>query len=154
MNRRLIMLACTLLLAAPLAQAEIYKWKDASGRIHFGDEPPGKAGAEKLTLQINTYESVSYQTMPATGLPGDVRRDGGVVMYGASWCGYCKRARAYFAAHRIRYVEHDIEKSPRAREDFERFGGRGVPVIFVGNTRINGFSAAGFEAVYGPPRPP
>lgn len=37
-----------LLLAALPADAEIYKWKDAQGRVHFSDQPPERGAADVL----------------------------------------------------------------------------------------------------------
>jgi len=68
-----------------------------------------------------------------------------VVMYATSWCPYCAQARAYFKQSGIAYVEHDVEKSARARADFRRLGGRAVPLIVVGREKMNGFSEVGFE---------
>jgi len=68
-----------------------------------------------------------------------------VVMYATSWCPYCAKARAYFAQSGIAYVEHDVEKSARARADFKRLGGQAVPLIVVGREKMNGFSEVGFE---------
>jgi glutaredoxin len=66
-------------------------------------------------------------------------------MYATSWCPYCAKARAYFAQSGIAYVEHDVEKSARARAEFKRLGGRAVPLIVVGREKMNGFSEVGFE---------
>lgn len=68
-----------------------------------------------------------------------------VVMYATAWCPYCARARAYFRSNGIAFAEHDIEKSSAARAEFKRLGGRGVPLIFVGRERIDGFSELAFE---------
>lgn len=68
-----------------------------------------------------------------------------VVMYATDWCGYCARARAYFARNGIAYVEHDVEKSAHAAAEFRRLGGRGVPLIFVGRERLDGFNELAFE---------
>jgi hypothetical protein len=38
MNRSMI--ALTLLLIAPLVSAQVYKWKDASGTVHYSQTPP------------------------------------------------------------------------------------------------------------------
>src|SRR5678815_1504103 len=65
-----------------------------------------------------------------------------VKMYATSWCPYCAKARAYFARRGIAYVEVDIEKSREGRSEYDRLGARGIPVIFVGQQRMNGFSAA------------
>lgn len=71
-----------------------------------------------------------------------------VVMYATSWCPYCQQARNYFREQGISYVEYDIEKNADARREYKAFGGRGIPVIFVGKRRMNGFSVAGFNKIY------
>jgi hypothetical protein len=40
MNKALIIACCTLMLASTIASAEVYKWKDKSGRIQYSDTPP------------------------------------------------------------------------------------------------------------------
>lgn len=71
-----------------------------------------------------------------------------VVMYATSWCPYCQQARNYFREQGIPYVEHDIEKDAEAERTYKAFGGKGIPVIFVGQRRMNGFSVAGFNKIY------
>jgi glutaredoxin len=72
-------------------------------------------------------------------------------MYATDWCPHCARAREHFRKNGIDYVEHDIEKSPQARSEHQRLGGRGVPLILVGEQRMNGFNAARFDALFGSP---
>jgi glutaredoxin len=127
-----------------ICSAEIYKWTDENGRVHFGDKAQSAEGAEQLSLKITTYESVSYESAPAAA-DADSKR---VVMYSASWCGYCRQARNYFQQNGINYVERDIEKSPSARRAYDALGGNGVPVILVGDKRMNGFSVPGFQGIY------
>jgi hypothetical protein len=44
----------TLLLAMPLMAANIWKWRDANGVVHFSDQPV--PGAEQVNLQLpSTY---------------------------------------------------------------------------------------------------
>ena len=40
----------------------------------------------------------------------------------------------------IVFTEYDIEKSTKGRRDFESMKGRGVPIILVGDMRMNGFN--------------
>ena len=40
----------------------------------------------------------------------EVKKVGKVVMYSTSWCGYCKKAKNYFEANKIAYIEKDIEE--------------------------------------------
>ena len=124
--------------------AEIYKWVDENGRVHFGDAPAENQNVEQVDLEINTFESVTYEDVEFAE-PGSARK---VTMYSTSWCGYCKKARKYFDANNIAYVEYDIEKSKSARHAYDRLGGKGVPVILVGKKRMNGFSEKGFQRIY------
>jgi glutaredoxin len=63
--------------------------------------------------------------------------------------GVCKRAKRYFKANNIPFVEYDIEKSRKAAREYKKLGGRGVPLILVGKQRMSGFSEAGFKKIYG-----
>jgi len=72
-----------------------------------------------------------------------------IVMYATDWCPYCAKARAHFRKLGIDYVEHDIEKSPEGRAEYQRLGGRGVPLILIGEQRMSGFSEARFDSLYG-----
>jgi glutaredoxin len=55
----------------------------------------------------------------------------------------------YFRRHGIDYVEHDIERSPEGRAEYQRLGGGGVPLILIGEQRMSGFSEARFDSLYG-----
>lgn len=130
-----------LLLCAVNGSAEIYKWTDERGNVHFSDKKPANLESEEIQLQINTYESVSYDTSKVdTGKK--------VVMYSTEWCGYCKKARRYFVSKDIPFTEYDVEKNAKARKQYKAMGARGVPVILVGKQRMNGFSEKGFEKIY------
>lgn len=67
---------------------------------------------------------------------------GEVLMYTTSWCGMCQKARDFFDKHEIPYTEHDVEADREAYQDYRALGGRGVPLIFIGQTRIEGFDEA------------
>ncbi len=62
-----------------------------------------------------------------------------VVMYGTSWCPYCKKARAFFAKQGIDYVEIDVEKSAQGKRDYQRLDSSGYPLIYAGLNRFQGF---------------
>lgn len=69
-----------------------------------------------------------------------------VVLYGTDWCGYCAKTRAYFKENKIDFVDLDIEKSPEAKKAHAELGGGGVPVVLIGNRKIQGFNAGALEA--------
>lgn len=150
MNPRLLrcflaLCGLVLLLSAVGARADIYKWVDGSGKLHFSDQPPARGPAETVKLRINTYTSPKVSTTETQSLAGGSNK---VVIYSASWCGVCKKAKAYFRQRQIPFQDYDVENNSRARREFRELGGRGVPIILVGNQRMNGFSAERFEQMY------
>ena len=135
------------LLLACSATAEIYQWTDAGGNRHFGDRPPRDTAHEAVRLRsINTFRSVSTDELPAWAR--DTTGDREVIIYTAEWCGVCKQATQYFRDTGIPYREYDIEKSAKGRRDFARLKARGVPVILIGDRRMNGFSSQRFQSLY------
>ncbi len=139
---KLILIISTLLFSIS-ASNEILKWTDSDGKIHFGDRPPAGTETSVVEVRINTYESPNIEAMREILNPKDK-----VVMYSAAWCGVCKKAKKYFKANKIRFKEYDIEKSSKGKKDFKKLGAKGVPVILVGEKRLNGFSAGSFESIY------
>jgi glutaredoxin len=132
---------CLTVSAGNMAYAEIYRWTDEQGNVHFSDRESSRHASSKVEVRVNTYESVSYdRSILDTGK--------NVVMYSAEWCGHCKKAKHYFEREGIAYTEHDIEKNAKARAAYKRMGATGVPVILVGKQRMNGFSEKGFEKIY------
>ena len=125
------------------ASSEIYKWVDDNGNIHFTDTPPKNTQTEEVKLKINTYTSVEI-----TPLVERLGKKGKVVMYIASWCRICKQAKDHFVKNNIPHVTYDVEKSRIGRLDYKLLRGKSVPIIILGKKRINGFSAARFDAQY------
>jgi len=139
---KLIVLITTLIFTISVS-AEILKWTDSDGRVHFGDKPPPGAETSIVEVRINTYESPNIEALQEILNPKDK-----VVMYSAEWCGVCKKAKKYFRANNIPFKDYDIDKSSKGKKDYKKLGAKGVPVILVGKKRLNGFSAATFESIY------
>jgi glutaredoxin len=136
---------CVILLGFLLSpvHAEVYRWVDDAGQTHFGDKPPIDRESSKVKIRINTYESPSIQALESA-TTGDQK----VVIYSAAWCHVCRKAKAYFADNDIDYIEYDVEKSDQGKRAFKKLKGKGVPIILVGDQRLNGFSPVSFQTIY------
>ena len=75
-----------------------------------------------------------------------------VIMFTTRWCPYCHQAREYFKRHSITYTEYDIEVSKENSAKFRALGGTGVPLIIVGNKRMDGFTPRSFNDLLNRPR--
>lgn len=162
MKRFLAVFAILLCFVLP-AGGDIYTWVDENGVKHFSTEPPPDATSverrEEVRHSSEQYDRWEEQRkskqdkMVEQGQSGDAiskkesrvarrktRGPASLVMYSTPTCGYCVRARAFFAKHKITYTDYDITKDKKALERFKKLNGSGVPLIFVGNTRVPGFN--------------
>ena len=132
------------------AFGEIYRWVDKDGVLHFGDRPPPEVTIKKVEVKVNTYESVEVHYNPDMFDKGVKKKRGvkRVLMYSAQWCGVCAKAKSHFRKKKIPFQELDIDQSDKARRGFEKLNGKGVPIILVGNQRMNGFNPERFDKMY------
>jgi glutaredoxin len=63
-----------------------------------------------------------------------------VVMLSASWCGYCRRARAFLQDEGIRYCEYDIETSEEGRRRFASLPLKVIPVLAIRGDTLVGYN--------------
>lgn len=134
------------LFVSSAVSAEVYRWVDENGTVHFSDSPNRKGDSEQVQIrEVNSAKSVAVDRVDRAA-----EHEKDVVMYSASWCGYCDQARAYFRRNNIPFEEYDVETSAKGRRDYAEMGGNGVPVILIGDRRMVGFSAERFAAIYRP----
>lgn len=139
-----------LVVMSKLATAEIYKWVDENGKVHFSDKPPVNDNAEKIDEQkllarTSSYTSVSIDTITSSNINNPSNK---LIIYTTSSCGYCLKAKKYFAENKIPYKEKNIETSKKFNREFKLLGGKGVPVITWKNKLMKGFSVKRFEENY------
>jgi glutaredoxin len=136
------------------AAAQVYKWTDSAGRVHYGDKQPEDAKSQQLKLQVQSYEGpakvMDWAAILHKKAP-EVAVTSSVVMYSTSWCPHCKRARAYFARNGIAYQDIDVEKSEAGKRDFAALGGGGVPLIVVGGKAMRGFDSTRMDQLLNRP---
>jgi glutaredoxin len=145
--RSLLALAFGLALALSCG-AQIYKWTDSSGKVHYGDQPPDDVKKEELRIRIPSYDGpvqVTDWSAVIRKKTSSAPASDGITMYSTDWCPHCKNARNYFAANAIRYREVNVESSESGRKEFEELGGGGVPLILIGQKVMRGFSPESFE---------
>jgi glutaredoxin len=142
-------------------EAQIYKWVDKNGVIHFGQAPPqGTRSAAKMesTLprkgdsshpQVEDEKTHSVEKEPPGVVeerPPVVNQQAAAEMYSTSWCGYCRKAREYFQARGIPLIEYDIEVDAAAAQRKRQIDSRpGVPLVVINGRLIHGYAPAKYE---------
>jgi glutaredoxin len=155
-------LAATLLAGAAIAagtstETTLYKSVGPDGRTVYGDRPPVGGPAKRMTFENLPGSPLSASTLAyleelqktgAAATAAPAAQPGGVVLFSAAWCGYCKKAKAYLAAKRVAYREVDIETKPGLISYAQAGGQRGVPLLLAKGQRVSGFSVGAYDALF------
>jgi mycoredoxin len=75
-----------------------------------------------------------------------------ITIYGADWCGDCRRAKQYLAKNEIAYAWVDVEANPEEIETVMRYndGRKNIPVVvFADGTHLTEPSDADLDAKLG-----
>lgn len=62
-----------------------------------------------------------------------------ITLYSTRNCPHCRQAKQYLQQRGLRFQEFDVQQNKRAQKAFAQLGARSVPVIMIGDTRIDGF---------------
>lgn len=112
---------------------EIYKSVMPDGRISYSYTPPSGSKILKSITPDTTQPNVDSDP---------------VVLYSATWCGYCKQAKSYLDMHGIPYTDIDIDTREGMAALVNAEGGKNVPFLTRGDTHIKGFSTAGYDQFF------
>ena len=132
----LFTLILSVLIVPTSMSADVTKWVDENGRVHYGERPPEGVNSSKMKGQISSISSL--ENTPKTP-----------VLYSTAWCGYCRKARAFMRANGVNFDEYDIEKDPIAKTKYLQKGGRGVPFLVKGDQKLYGYSEVRYKQFLG-----
>jgi glutaredoxin len=140
----LVLLSLGSLGFAGAANAEIYRWVDEAGRVHYSDHPPASVkDAKRVSTSENTVEGdrLPFATREAM-------KKNPVTLYATKCGAACDQARALLGKRSIPYTAKNPEGSQADAEALKQLvGALQVPVLVVGTQApITGFEASAWEA--------
>lgn len=139
-----------LIICISSANAEVVFYEDKDGRTHFvsdREKVPEEYKHQLKGQKLAPITKVKSKDFKPSGDPRyAVKTPKKIVMYVTSWCPVCIRAENYMKAKGISFAKYDVEQNQRARSEFQALGGRGVPLIKVGDRIMKGFDENKFEA--------
>ena len=169
---RHIAIAVLGLMSLSLVSAQtLYKTVGPDGKVSYTDRPPSEGKVEK-TLQVEDLPNTAIppktlaelaqmerlaklqKSVASAAAPKVVAPYQGAVLYAASWCGYCRLARAYMNQKGIAYKEVDIDQ-PDGKMAFVQAGGSGgIPLLVAGGQKLRGFKTEAYDAFFAARRGP
>jgi len=70
-----------------------------------------------------------------------------IVLYSATWCGACRKAKRYLDDKGVDYEVRDVDDTRHAQELLRRTGQRAIPVLDVDGRVMTGFNAQRYDAL-------
>jgi glutaredoxin len=140
MSTPALVLALGLLLCTGGAGAQMFKWTDANGVVHFSDQPPRDHARVERKAVAGGGQGV--------GLPyalAEAARKSPVVLYTSSACGPCDQGRSLLQQRGIPFAEKTVTSDEDKRALAEAGGTGQVPVLLVGGARRLGFQASAWN---------
>ena len=133
-----------LLLFPLFAQAQLYRWVDDQGKVHYSDQAPS-SGAKNVQKQ-----AVPAAQSSSAGLPYALQqavKNFPVTLYTSDGCkDTCAQARELLNKRGVPYSEVTITDAVGATELKKLSGATEVPVMTVGRELYKGFESGMYKA--------
>jgi glutaredoxin len=141
--------ASLLLLACASSSAQVYKWTDAKGGVHYTDTPP-PAGQTKKASELRAPGSSESAQGAAQPLPYELARAvkaSPVTLYTTTHtaCPGCEQGRALLRARGIPFSEKTVDSDDDIEKLRQLAGKLELPLLVVGSRKIAGFQDAAWQ---------
>lgn len=133
-------------------------WRDRVGYVEMDRPQPLTPAAARATWKLSESRKVEIASpryaanrSPNTSNGGKGKRrmddfqSGEVLLYSATWCGYCTKARKHLDRAGVAYKILDVDNGAIARELKEKTGRGGVPVLDFEGEILRGYSASQYD---------
>lgn len=138
-----LVLAMAMVAFAASAAAQLYRWKDEQGKVHFSDTPPPAGAREVQKKGVAAGSAGASENLPfALHQP---MKDFPVTLYSAPSCESCSPARAFLNARGVPFKEVSVRTDEDIAQLNRAIGGNVVPALLVGSTVIKGFEEGSYQ---------
>ena len=133
------------------ASAEIYKWVDSEGVVHYSNRASQNAKSEDVTSRVKSSGNFVSEPPPdSASKPADGNQSGAadansVTVFTNLGCSSCNQVKAFLNARGIAYKEYDVSKDAEGKKRYTELGGKSYPFIVVGEQHMNGFNQQALE---------
>lgn len=145
MKTLLISLFSVMFLLGATAQAEMYRWVDKNGKVHYGDQLPPPSETKKVE-----EKKFGGNLIPGGNLPyatQQAAKNFPVTLYTGDCGEFCDKAKAYLSKRGIPYSERLPGKNPADAELFKKITKDSfIPFLQVGSTTLRGYDESAWTA--------
>ena len=130
-------------LPAP-ASAQLYKWVDGDGKVHYTDTPP-PPGARTVEARSRAAGQAAQATAPLPYALQQATSQHPVTLYTTSNCAPCEQARRYLATRGVPVTEKTVTSNEDIAALQASTGSTQLPVLAVGRQLQQGFQPQAWQ---------
>ena len=142
-----VLIAFSLLAFALTAAAQLYRWTDDSGKVHYTDTPPpanAKNVQKKGSARPGGAEAAAAAQQPYA--LQQAAKNFPVTIYTSKNCGDpCTKGLDYLKKRGVPFTENVVAKQDGIDELVKLAGAPGVPVLLVGIAVQKGYEEQGWS---------
>ena len=138
--KRVIPVVVLSIATGALAAAQLYRWVDDKGNVEYRDTPPPQ-NAKKVEERRVVTSTIDTSATPYA--VQQAMKNFPVTLWAYDCGDPCTNARAHLARRGVPYTEKDPKPDLKAFQKLT--GGDGVPVLFVGSTKVTGYLASEWD---------
>ncbi len=135
-------LGALLMLSAAGASAQLYKWIDEKGAVHFSDTPP----PSNVKLAPIKASAGGADQVPLPYALAQAARSHPVVLYTSAGCEPCGTARAHLKRRGIPFAEKTVETADDQAKLKAAVNSTQVPALLIGRNKKVGYEPGGWDA--------
>lgn len=124
------------------AQAQLYKWVGADGKVNYSDAPP-PANASKVETKAfavaDTNAALPFELAKAV-------KEMPVTLYTSQQCAACDAGRSFLKSSGIPFSEKTVSTNDDILKIKKLSGDIKVPLLFIGRTKVSGFSQGEWQS--------
>lgn len=131
-------------LACSAVHADLYRWVDADGKVHYSDQPPAADIKQVEKKKESATGARPSSSKPASGPTADALQQAvknfPLTLYNSECGDLCKAARDLLVKRGVPFTEKDATDSAVQAELKKVTGGAlEVPVLTIGTNVVRGF---------------
>ena len=134
-------LGAALLLCMAGASAQMFKWVDEKGVVHYSDTPPPPS---QKKVELKAFNSAAA----AAELPfelAEAARNYPVTLYTTAQCEACDQGRSLLQARGIPFSEKTVNTSDDQKKLSEAGSAGQLPLLLVGRNKLIGFESTAWN---------
>ncbi len=136
-------LGTLLMLSMAGASAQLYKWTDAQGKVHFTDKPP-PPNAKQAAIKPSAGGAAS---VPLPYALAQAAQNHPVVLYTGPGCQPCDLGRTFLKQRGIPFAEKTVDSNEDQARLKEAGNTNQLPLLVVGRNKNVAFEAGAWGAL-------